>query len=88
MDWGIFSAKKLESWQVFANEKKLFATLDYLAAEKAVTVTFGGKTAGKTAIKFLPFHVYNFDFGSLNFAFPHLKNPQRSFTIGIADPTF
>lgn len=88
MDWDIFSAKKLESWQVFANERKLFATLDYLAAEKAVTVTFGGKTAGKTAIKFLPFHVYNFDFGSLNFAFPHLKNPQKSFIIGIADPTF
>ncbi len=91
MDWEIFSAKRLESWQVFKNEeRKLFATLDYSAAEKSVAVAFPGmnKAEEKTAIKYLPFHVYNFDFGSLNFAFPHLANPKKSFTIGIADPTF
>ena len=91
MDWTIFSAKRLESWQVLEeNERKLFATLDYDAAEKSVAVAFPAinKPSEKTAIKYLPFHVYNFDFGSLNFAFPHLVNPKKSFTIGIADPTF
>ncbi len=31
--------------------------------------------------------VYNFDLGSLNFAFRHLAEPEKSFTLGIADPT-
>lgn len=91
MDWKILSAKRLESWQVFKDEKrKLFATLDYNEAEKSVAVAFPGmnKPSEKTAIKQLPFHVYNFDFGSLNFAFPHLVNSKKSFAIGIADPTF
>jgi hypothetical protein len=33
-------------------------------------------------------HLYNFDFGSLNFAFPHLKNPKKAFRIGVTDPSF
>jgi hypothetical protein len=91
MDWAIFSARRLESWQVFAEGKKnLFATLDYSGEAKTVEVSIPstGKPNEKTAIKQLPFHVYNFDFGSLNFAFRHLANPKTSFTIGVADPTF
>ncbi|HEX8247171.1 MAG TPA: hypothetical protein VF599_03220 [Pyrinomonadaceae bacterium] len=91
MDWTIFSARRLESWQVFAAGKKnLFATLDYSGAAKAVDVSIPstGKPSEKTAIEQLPFHVYNFDFGSLNFAFRHLANPKTSFIIGVADPTF
>jgi hypothetical protein len=89
-DWTVFSAKRLESWQVVAGlEKKLFATLSYLDAEKAVQVSILPlRKTEKTAIKVLPFHVYNFDFGSLNFAFRHLINHKGSFVIGIADPTF
>jgi hypothetical protein len=91
MDWTMFSAKRLESWQVFSKgEKKLFATLTYLNAEKAVEVSIPSmnKAVEKTAIKYLPFHVYNFDLGSLNFAFRHLVDPRGSFVIGLADPTF
>ena len=91
MDWTIFSAKRLESWQVYSKgEKKLFATLTYLNAERAAEVSIPSmkKTAEKTAIKHLPFHIYNFDLGSLNFAFRHLVDPRGSFVIGLADPTF
>ena len=90
MDWSSFSAKRLESWQVFRDDKKLFATLDYLPAERAVNVSIPplGKPDEKTAIKHLPFHVYNFDLSSLNFAFRHLKDPRATFTVGLADPTF
>ncbi|MGB7921953.1 MAG: hypothetical protein WCF57_01780 [Pyrinomonadaceae bacterium] len=91
MDWSIFSAKRLESWQVYASgERKLFATLAYLGAEKAVEVSIPSmrKANEKSAIKYLPFHVYNFDLGSLNFAFRHLTNPRGSFMVGLADPTF
>lgn len=91
MDWTIFSARRLESWQVFSGgEKKLFATLTFLQSQMMteVSIPVTGKPAEKTAIKFLPFHVYNFDLASLNFAFRHLVNPKGKFRIGIADPTF
>ena len=35
-----------------------------------------------------PFHIYNFDFTSLNFAWRHLKDPRSAFEIGVMDPTF
>jgi hypothetical protein len=91
MDWQVFSARRLESWQVFAAGKKnLFATLDYSDAAKSVEVSIPstGRPNEKTSVRQLPFHVYNFDFGSLNFAFRHLVNPETAFTVGVADPTF
>ena len=89
MDWTNFSVKRLQSWQVFTGaEKKLFATLSYADGETTVSIPTSGKPDEKTAIKHLPFHVYNFDLASLNFAFRHLVNPRAEFTIGIADPTF
>jgi hypothetical protein len=36
----------------------------------------------------VPFHVYNFDFTSLNFAWRHLADPKAPFSIGVIDPTF
>ncbi len=91
MDWSIFSVSRLESWQVFyTGERKLFATLQYLPEEKSVVVEIPamGKPAEKTMIQHVPFHIYNFDFSSLNFAFRHMLAPEKSFVIGIADPTF
>ncbi len=91
MDWSNFSVQRLESWQVFrSGERKLFATLEYVHAEKGAEVSIPplGRVGEKTAINQLPFDVYNFDLGGLNFAFRHLVNPRKSFVIGIADPTF
>lgn len=91
MDWSTFSATRLESWQVFGTgERKLFATLQYLPAEKSVAVEIPamGLPTIKAEIKYLPFHVYNFDLSSLNLAFRHLSAPEKSFTIGLADPTW
>lgn len=90
MDWANFSAKRLESWQVFRDEKKLFATLDYLPSERAVGVSILPlkRMDEKTAVRHLPFHVYNFDLASLNFAFRHLTDPRATLTVGLADPTF
>jgi hypothetical protein len=35
-----------------------------------------------------PLHLYNFDLMGLNVMLPHLRNPQRNFTIGFVEPTF
>ncbi len=90
-DWAAFSATTLESWQVFADkEKVLVATLKYLPASREVEVAlpFMNRAAEKVAIPYRPFHVYNFDLASLNFAFRHLVNPRKPFKVGISDPTF
>jgi len=91
MDWSNFMAKELESWAVTGvNARTLTAKMTYLASEKvaAVDLPAAQRPPEKTAIKFLPFHVYNFDLTSLNFAMRHLIQPQAGFTIGLADPNF
>lgn len=91
MDWSIFSVKTLESWQVFKDKDKvLAATLTYRPESKdvAVALPFMNRATEYVAIPFLPFHVYNFDFSSLNFAFPHLIDPRKPFKVGVSDPTF
>ena len=91
MDWNIFCVKSLESWTMTGiDEKTLVAKLEYVPSEKATSVELytPEKTTEKTPIPYLPFHVYNFDLSSLNFAMPHLSNPEGKFKIGIADPNF
>ncbi len=91
IDWKNFIAKKLESWQVSGkDDRKLFATLTYKPAEKAVEVSIPAMKPEPEFAKIerLPFHLYNFDLASLNVSLPHLADPKGSFTVGIADPTF
>lgn len=93
MDWAVFSADQVESWQVWAEgegKRTLVARLAYLTPEKAVEVEVipTGKPAEKVAVPSLPWHIYNFDLASLSFAFRHLADPTGSFVVGLADPTF
>jgi hypothetical protein len=91
MDWQTFSARSLKSWQVFASgERKLFGTILFNATARKAEVSIPAvKTDSEfVALKMFPVHLYNFDFGSLNFAFPHLRKPKGEFRIGVTDPTF
>lgn len=91
MDWQNFSAKSLQSWQVFASgERKLFATIlfDGATGKAEVSIPTLKKEPEFVELKYFPVHLYNFDFGSLNFAFPHLLKPKKDFRIGVTDPTF
>ncbi len=92
MDWATFSVKRLESLHVLGDgSRKTMAVLDYNDKERAVFTALPGLNKPdpeKTPIAFLPFHIYNFDLASLNFAFRHLLQPDGSFKVGLADPTF
>lgn len=91
MDWATFIPAKIESWQVSSKtERKLFATLTYKPADQSVEVSIPAMkpTSEFARIGLLPFHLYNFDLASLNVSLPHLIDPKRRFTVGIADPTF
>ena len=90
MDWHWFTAVHLESWQLFANgDKKLIATLAYQPQLANLVVQMAwNETPFSIPMPQLPVHLYNFDLGSLNFAFHHLMQPQSRFIIGIIDPTW
>lgn len=92
MDWKLFSVKRLESWRIFGDGKReLAATLDMPPQGSPVVVrvpALGRPQPERVAIEQLPVHVYNFDLSSLNFAFRHLRDPNGSFVVGLADPSF
>lgn len=91
MDWKSFSTKSLASWQVFSrDDRKLFGTIDFDSATRRgkVSIPRIRNESEVFAFEQLPVHLYNFDLGTLNFAFPYLIKPKGSFVIGIADPTF
>lgn len=90
MDWPTFSASRLESLQVFGDgTRKLAATLQTQEGGKVrVEIPLLGTPAETVEIPRTPWHIYNFDLASLNFAFRHLVDPKGRFTVGIADPMF
>jgi len=87
-DWKLFTADRLEA-SVIRLDGSVEARAELAADVKAGVVDVKvGDARGSAAWKWLPFHVYNFDFTSLNFAWRHLADPKSSFTIGVMDPTF
>lgn len=91
MDWKFFAARSLKSWRVPGRgERTLFGTLTFDAAARRAEVSLPAVRPAAETFAFgqLPIHLYNFDFGSLNFALPHLSDPEGGFRIGVADPTF
>ncbi len=87
-DWTLFTSDRMEAAVIdldgSVEERAVFA-VDRARGEVDVSV---GDREGSAAWRQLPFHVYNFDFTSLNFAWRHLVDPKAPFSIGIIDPTF
>jgi hypothetical protein len=89
MDWSLASVSKLESAQVSQlGSEKPVAIAEYSALSRSLTVEIFGHARQILQIGYVPFHVYSFDFASLNMAFRHLKDPLAEFTIGVTEPTF
>src|SRR5262245_22884318 len=87
-DWKLFTADQLDAAVInLDGSVEERASFDVDRRTGAVNVKVGDKTGG-AAWRHLPFHVYNFDFTSLNFAFRHLADPKAAFSIGVMDPTF
>jgi len=87
-DWKLFTADHLDAAVInLDGSVEERASFDVDRKTGAVNVKLGDKTGG-AAWRHLPFHVYNFDFTSLNYAFRHLADPKAAFSIGVMDPTF
>ncbi|MDI1483398.1 hypothetical protein [Polyangium sp. y55x31] len=89
MDWTRFLATRIEARQMTrgGNERD-FAVIEYSPMTQTLRAEIHGFAPNTISITQSPFHVHSFDFGSLNLAFRHLKNPLGSFKIGIANPTY
>ena len=88
MDWNTFSASKLDAGVILKDgSRQARAFLQLSTKENSVLIKLGG-TEKSVAVGHYPFHIYNFDFVSLNFIFRHLIDPKAGFEIGIGDPTF
>ena len=88
MDWEIFSADQLDSWVVTSDgASRQQARMSVSPNEASVTVELQGMT-GKTQIGHFPFHIYNFDFISLNMSLRHWANPEGELNIGVVQPNF
>jgi hypothetical protein len=87
-DWTLFSADRIEA-AVLNLDGSVESRAELSADPKTGVVSMKvGDMKGAAAWGWAPFHIYNFDFTSLNFAWRHLANPKSSFTIGVMDPTF
>jgi len=88
MDWKSFSAVELQSWNRLetgepARQAEFRLDPDAARVEVRVAGALGGVTSSA-----LPVHLYNFDFLSLAFAWPHLARPDAPVRIGVVDPNF
>lgn len=86
MDWKRFSIRRFETWDLRAGsrpERRVVAEYDAEADQLTATL---GSTKLTATIQNWPWHSFDFDFASLNFAFRHLVDPQVPFEFGVTDP--
>ena len=89
MNWDLFSTDHLTSWWMSDEGTLRFQahlSLDTLNDVMRAWMSSGGEDT--TVVEHYPAHIYNFDFISFNYIFRHLKDPEKSFEIGIVDPTW
>ena len=88
MDWNKFSAVRLNAGVILKDgSRQQRVTLELSTKDDSVLIKVAGREK-IVAVGHYPFHIYNFDFVSLNFIFRHLVDPKSGFEIGIGDPTF
>lgn len=88
MDWNTFSATRLDAGVILKDgSREARAVLQLSTGENSVFVKVAGMEK-TVAVGHYPFHIYNFDFVSLNFILRHLVDPKAGFEIGVGDPTF
>ena len=86
--WTLFTADRLDAGVINLDgsvEERVSLDVDRKAGAIQVRA---GERESSTPWGYLPFHLYNFDFTSLNYAWRHLVDPKAPFEIGVLDPTF
>lgn len=87
-NWHLFTADRIDAAVIkLDGSVEERASLDVDRKAGAVRVKLGDRESS-VPWGHVPFHVYNFDFTSLNFAWRHLADPKAPFEIGVMDPTF
>jgi hypothetical protein len=86
LDWKRFTADRLDAGVLTPDgTREQRATLTIADDELLARI---GDMEQRLTLNVFPLHVYNFDLMGLNVMLPHLRNPEKSFTVAFAEPTF
>jgi hypothetical protein len=87
-DWSTFSLSQITSWNLLPNGLyRRQAHMVFDGESHTIDIQLHGGSE-QVRVEHYPFHIYNFDFLSLNYSFRHLTDPHTPFDIGIVDPTW
>lgn len=87
LDWTTFSADTITSEHLSPDAPPRPQAQAWITADGRFVAEVGG-ARDTIAIAQFPVHIYNFDFLSLAQTFPHLRDPEGGFTIGVVNPVF
>jgi hypothetical protein len=88
MDWTLFSAVELDSGHFLKDgSREPVATMQISRTDNTLKVHWKDQN-DSVPIGHYPVHIFNFDFISFNYTLRHLRDPEKPFEIGVADPVF
>jgi hypothetical protein len=88
MDWTLFSAVELDAGHFLKDySREPVAKMEISKADNTIRVHLKDQD-DSVSIGHYPVHIYNFDFISFNYTLRHLRDPEKPFEIGVADPVF
>jgi hypothetical protein len=88
MDWTLFSAVELDSGHFLKNgTREPVARMEISKTDNTLNVHWKDQD-DSVAIGHYPVHIFNFEFISFNYTLRHLRDPEKPFEIGVADPVF
>jgi hypothetical protein len=88
MDWTLFSAVELDAGHLLKDgSREPVATMHISRADNSLKVHWKDQD-DSVPIAHFPVHIFNFDFISFNYTLRHLRDPEKPFEIGVADPVF
>ncbi|HEY7161277.1 MAG TPA: hypothetical protein VH815_08455 [Acidobacteriota bacterium] len=88
MDWTLFSAIELDAGHFLKDgTREPVATMQISRTDNSLKVHWKDRD-DSVPIGHYPVHIFNFDFISFNYTLRHLRDPEKPFEIGVADPVF
>ena len=79
------SVRRFETWSLRAGSEPTKVVVAEYDPDQSVFHATAGDLKLSAQIQNRPWHSFDFDFASLNFAWRHLMDPEQSFHFGITD---
>lgn len=87
LDWATFSASRIESWQLAPGQPRDLRVRAALTDDGRFVAEVGD-ARDTVVVGQYPVHLYNLGLVSLAALFPHLRDPEGAFRLGLIRPTY